>query len=80
MPSRNVGRFLLRVDPDACTGHGRCYSLVPELFEPDDQGDSMVKVPEIDEGQLDAAERAVAACPEQAISLIAAGEQDEDDT
>ncbi|MGH8999733.1 MAG: ferredoxin [Acidimicrobiia bacterium] len=78
MPTRKGQRFLLTVDPGACTGHGRCYSLVPELFEPDDRGDSVVKAPEIDEGHLDEAERAVAACPEQAIGLAAAGEGDED--
>ena len=28
----------VRVDPDLCQGHGRCYAIAPELFEPDDLG------------------------------------------
>ena len=28
----------VRVDPDLCVGHGRCYALAPEVFEPDDFG------------------------------------------
>ena len=30
----------VRVDRDRCQGHGRCYSLAPELFEPDEVGDA----------------------------------------
>ena len=26
----------IRVDPDKCQGHARCYGLAPELFEVDD--------------------------------------------
>ena len=28
----------LAVDADQCTGHGRCYSLAPQLLSPDDEG------------------------------------------
>ena len=28
----------VRVDDTLCQGHGRCYALAPELFEPDDIG------------------------------------------
>jgi ferredoxin len=28
----------VRVDPDRCQGHNRCYSLAPELFDIDDYG------------------------------------------
>ena len=30
----------VRVDDERCEGHGRCYALAPELFEPDDIGNS----------------------------------------
>ena len=60
----------LRIDPDLCTGHGRCYTLAPELFEPDDQGHGVVLAEgEVPPGQEDAARRAVANCPERAITL-----------
>ena len=26
------------IDPDECTGHGRCYRLAPDLLTYDDQG------------------------------------------
>ena len=28
----------VKIDGSLCTGQGRCYSLEPELFEPDDEG------------------------------------------
>jgi ferredoxin len=61
----------LRLDEERCTGHGRCYSLAPSLFEPDEDdghgvllGDGTV-APD-DEA---AARLAVNNCPERAITL-----------
>jgi ferredoxin len=58
----------LGIDADRCTGHGRCYDLVPALFEPDEYGHGQVvsglKFETIDEEQ---ARMAVEACPEKAI-------------
>ena len=28
----------MQIDSNACTGHGRCYTLAPHLVEPDDMG------------------------------------------
>jgi ferredoxin len=28
----------VRIDDERCTGHGRCYSLAPDLLESDDEG------------------------------------------
>ncbi len=59
------------VDAAACTGHGRCYVLVPELFEDDEWGHSSARGDgEITDAQRAQAERAIAACPERAISLV----------
>lgn len=64
--------FTLHVDADRCTGHGMCYSLAPDLLEDDPEGfvtlrgSHMPIAPE----DLEEAERAVGACPEQAISLV----------
>jgi ferredoxin len=59
----------LLIDADACTGHGRCYVLAPEVFEPDDEGHSVGLVDEIPDDLLDKARLAVANCPESAISI-----------
>jgi ferredoxin len=60
------------VHDDRCTGHGRCYSLSPQIFGSDDQG---FVVPRgepmaIDRGHEQAARLAVASCPEAAIDLL----------
>ncbi|ODU07678.1 MAG: ferredoxin [Pseudonocardia sp. SCN 72-86] len=60
------------VDGSLCTGHGRCYSLAPDIFEPDDEGYSMqrdVPIP-IPPGQEELTRRATHACPEGAITAI----------
>ncbi|MGB8388588.1 ferredoxin [Mycobacterium sp.] len=57
------------VDADRCTGHGRCYTLAPDVFDPDEFGHSRVLVGEVS-GELES--QAVAAeqnCPESAIAL-----------
>ena len=60
----------IRIDADRCTGHGRCYAVAPELFEPDDVGDGQVIGDgTVADASLDQARRAVANCPERAITL-----------
>jgi ferredoxin len=60
----------VQIDADKCQGHGRCYSLAPELFAADDLGAGLVlgggTVPD---ELLEQARRAVANCPEYAITL-----------
>lgn len=61
----------IRVDPDKCQGHARCYGLVPELFEVDDYGNSSVRgdgtvPPELE----DRARLAIANCPEFAVEEV----------
>ena len=60
----------IQVDGERCTGHGRCYTLVPELFDADDEGHSKVLVDEVPVGLEDRARTAAQNCPEQAISLV----------
>jgi ferredoxin len=60
----------VRVDPEKCQGHNRCYALAPELFDVDDYGQAVV----IGDGEVapeleDKARLAVANCPEYAISI-----------
>lgn len=57
------------VDPDRCTGHGRCYTLAPDVFDADEMGHSIVLVENVS-GDLE--QHAVTAeqnCPEGAITL-----------
>lgn len=60
------------VDSRLCTGHGRCYTLAPDVFEPDDEGYSMQRDTPIDvPAEHEEAARAGAyACPEGAISVL----------
>ena len=65
--------FILSVSADKCTGHGRCYSLVPDLLTDDDEGYVTLRggAMEVPADQRDAALRAAAACPESAITVSA---------
>ncbi len=61
----------VRVDEEACQGHGRCYVLGPDLFEADDDGYCR---PTHERGVppdlVDQARRAMGNCPEDAIILV----------
>ena len=64
----------IHVNPSRCEGHGRCYTLAPELIEADDVGNGR----EIGDGSvppgLEAAARmAFENCPEHAVVLDEAG-------
>ncbi len=59
----------IHIDRSVCSGHGRCFSLSPEVFAYDDEGFGVPKS-EVIAPQLEAAaRRAVGACPEQAIEF-----------
>jgi ferredoxin len=59
----------VHIDADRCEGHGRCYSLAPQLFEPDEIGNGRVVADPVPDHLQDDARRAVANCPEQAITI-----------
>lgn len=57
------------IDPERCTGHGRCYVVAPALFTDDERGFGQV----IAGGQVmsdheEMAQAAALACPEHAIT------------
>lgn len=62
----------LAVSDRLCTGHGRCYSMAPEVYEADDEGYSAARGGEIDvaPGLEDRARLGMSACPEGAITLV----------
>jgi ferredoxin len=60
----------IRVDPEKCQGHNRCYSIAPELFDIDELGMSSARGNgTVSDDLLPKARRAVANCPEFAIEL-----------
>lgn len=60
----------VHVDQDICQGHGRCYSLAPQLFEPDEIGNGVeIGDGQVPPGQEEAARKAVLNCPERAITI-----------
>ena len=62
----------VRIDSELCSGHGRCYSVAPSVYSPDEQGNATPA--DIDyavpEGQEDKAGLGKRSCPEGAISII----------
>ena len=58
----------VRVDPDKCQGHNRCYSLAPELFDVDDYGYASA-VGDVPPGLEEKAQLAAANCPEYAVII-----------
>jgi ferredoxin len=60
------------IDENVCTGHGRCYTLAPSVFEADDRGLGVVSVAELPPELEAEAEKAVANCPERAIRILGA--------
>ena len=57
------------VDPELCTGHGRCYTLAPDVFDSDDVGHCVVLTEDVSGDSELQAKIGEQNCPEQAISL-----------
>ena len=61
----------LSIDMDRCTGHGRCYTLAPEVFGADDAGYTLLLVDGDVPADLEAkARQASLNCPERAITVL----------
>lgn len=60
------------IDADKCVGHGRCYSLAPGVYDPDDEGFAALTDGDVPaSAELRAQARLGAeTCPEGAISLV----------
>ena len=61
----------IKVDPDKCQGHNRCFAIAPDLFAADDYGNAH----EVGDGQVPSAQEdkawlARSNCPEGAIEII----------
>ena len=61
----------IKVDPDLCEGHNRCFALAPDLFEMDDYGlSSAVNDGVVPPGREEQARLAIDNCHEFAISVV----------
>jgi ferredoxin len=56
------------VDTNLCTGHGRCYSLAPDVFDSDDAGYCAPRYEEVPPELERHARLGAENCPEGAIS------------
>jgi ferredoxin len=59
----------VHVDSEACTGHGRCYSLSPDVFDADDNGHCVLVVTDVPPELEEQARVGARNCPEQAITI-----------
>ena len=59
----------LAVDLARCTGHGRCYTLAPSVFDADEEGHCVLRSAEVPSAHEREARAAVANCPEDAIFI-----------
>jgi ferredoxin len=61
----------LELDDERCTGHGRCYTLAPEVFGGDDSGYAVLLVDgDVPADLVERARSAALNCPERAITIL----------
>jgi ferredoxin len=61
--------YELRVNPIACTGHGLCAELLPEIIELDPWGYPILMSATVPRDLVAHAKRAAATCPTLALLL-----------
>ncbi|HEX2574022.1 MAG TPA: ferredoxin [Polyangia bacterium] len=67
---RSGSRLVVVVDWDRCEANGVCMRIAPDVFRVDEQDQLHVLVDAVSDERRAAVERAVAACPRQALSLV----------
>jgi ferredoxin len=60
----------LTIDPELCTGHGRCYAVAPDLVDADDEGRGVVTRDDVPPKLAAQARKSVSNCPERAVKLL----------
>jgi ferredoxin len=60
----------ITLSTERCTGHGRCYTLAPGLFQADEQGHCQLIVADLGPDTEAQARIAVGNCPEQALEIV----------
>ena len=59
----------VRVDLEACVGHGRCYMLAPGVFDEDERGHCRLLREDVPAELQEQARLGVSNCPERAIEI-----------
>jgi ferredoxin len=59
----------VEVDPSICEAHGVCTSILPEVFDLDDEEVLQIRDGELAEDEVERAEKAVVSCPMGALRL-----------
>lgn len=57
------------VDRSVCEAHGVCTSILPEVFDLDEEEVLQIREGELADGEVASAEQAVASCPLGALRL-----------
>jgi ferredoxin len=65
------GGWTFKIDREVCCGHGRCYSLAPDWFSPDDFGHGVPTGRAVQDTARTDMQFIVDSCPEEAISIVA---------
>ncbi len=62
----------VKVSGELCTGHGRCWTVAPGVYDADDEGFNNDRggVIEVPAGKEKEAENGVASCPEGALEIV----------
>jgi ferredoxin len=61
----------IKVERARCSGHARCWSLAPEVFQLDDSGYILPHDIAVPKGKEEIGLRGARACPERALSVAA---------
>ena len=61
----------VKLNPERCSGHARCFAVAPEVYDIDDNGFCLPLPDQQLSSDLEAAARdGVDACPENALTII----------
>lgn len=60
----------VRVDPERCVGHGRCYMIAPEVFDEDVDGHCRIRHEDVPPEFEKRARMGEANCPEGALEIF----------
>jgi ferredoxin len=64
--------FHVQADLGRCQGHGKCVIECPDVFDSDEQGYVVVRVPDVPDTLRAAVQRSVEDCPEAALHITPA--------
>ena len=59
----------INVNRSLCSGHARCWSLAPSIYQLDEEGYIAVESFEVKPGDEALARRGARACPERALTV-----------